>query len=155
MSRSTMIATAFGVVIGAVAVAAAVTVGFGVLDRDSDGADGADDAAVMIVFMEADASDAQLARIEEVLNEQPQFLESPVYCDAPCSMAEAEVLLAGEPGVLELLNETNIPTSWRSVVVDDVDQPLVAALADALREGPGVVEVQVGPLSERSTSLFD
>ena len=118
-----------------------VTVGFG---------DGADDEAAdgpleLIVFMSPDASEDQLNLARENLLANSQFLQSPTYCDARCSMIEANSMLADEPAVLELLNEDNIPTSWRALILESIDRSLVLRVAEAFMDGPGVVDAVVGP----------
>ncbi len=95
----------------------------------------------MIIFMNPQSSQDQLDFIATNLTEQSQFVESFEYCDVDCSLSEAERVLAGEPGTLELLNESNIPTQYKVVPTEGTDVAQLRLLADAFEEGPGVFDV--------------
>ncbi|MFN3254938.1 MAG: cell division protein FtsX [Ilumatobacter sp.] len=95
----------------------------------------------MIVFMQPGVTDDQRAFIESSLDGNAEFIESWTYCDSACSLAEAQRVLAGEPGILELLNETNTPTQYKAVPTDGTDVELLRLVAAAFEEGPGVREV--------------
>ena len=96
----------------------------------------------MIVFVNAGATDDQLAVIETALGNADQFVDSYDYCDAECSLAEAEVVLAGEPGTLELLTIDNIPTQYKVVPTEGTDVDLLRQLEGAFAELPNVFNVQ-------------
>ncbi len=95
----------------------------------------------MIIFMNPQSSQDQLDFIATNLTEQSQFVESFEYCDVDCSLSEAERVLAGEPGTLELLNESNIPTQYKVVPTEGTDVAQLRLLADAFEAGPGVFDV--------------
>ena len=95
----------------------------------------------MIIFMNPQASDDQLAFIESNLNEQSQFVASFEYCDVECSLAEADRVFAGEPGTRELLGPDNIPTQFKVVPTEGTDAAQLRLLADAFSQGPGVFDV--------------
>ena len=67
----------------------------------------------MIVFMRPQATAEQLQLVEDNLSEQSQFIAEFSYCDEQCSLDEADRVLAGEPGVRELLDENNITTQFK------------------------------------------
>ena len=82
------------------------------------------------------------ARRADALEAQDQFIESFEYCDATCSLDEAERVLAGEPGVRDLLDENNIPTQFKAVPTEGTDVELLRQLSDAFEELPSVYEVK-------------
>jgi cell division transport system permease protein len=96
----------------------------------------------MIVFMNPTATDDQQVLVEGALDSQGQFVESYTYCDEECSLAEAERVLAGEPGVLELLTLDNIPTQYKAVPTEGTDVSLLRQLSAEFAELPGVREVK-------------
>lgn len=96
----------------------------------------------MIVFVNAGASEDQLDIIETGLGNAPQFIESFGYCDSDCSLAEAQVVLAGEPGTLELLTLDNIPTQYKVVPTDGIEIDLLKALEAEFLNFPNVRQVQ-------------
>jgi len=63
------------------------------------------------------------------------------YCDVECSLAEADRVLAGEPGTRELLGADNIPTQFKVVPTEGTDAAQLRLLADAFAQGPGVFDV--------------
>jgi cell division transport system permease protein len=96
----------------------------------------------MIIFVNAGASADQLGVIEGALGNNPQFVESFSYCDSQCSLNEAEIVLAGEPGTLELLTADNIPTQYKVVPTEGTDVELLRQLEGAFSELPNVFNVQ-------------
>ncbi len=96
----------------------------------------------MIVFVNAGATQDQLGLIEKAMQDNPQFVESFQYCDAQCSLDEAEVVLAGEPGTLELLTIDNIPTQYKVVPTEGTDVELLRQIEGAFAELPNVYNVQ-------------
>ncbi|MEM1332026.1 MAG: permease-like cell division protein FtsX [Actinomycetota bacterium] len=95
----------------------------------------------MIVFMNPQASDDQLEFISTNLTEQTQFVQSFEYCDIECSLAEADRVLAGEPGTRELIGPDNVPTQFKVVPTEGTEVAQLSLLADAFAQGPGVFEV--------------
>jgi cell division transport system permease protein len=96
----------------------------------------------MIVFMRPQANEDQLALMADNLDAQSQFIESWTYCDASCSLEEADRILAGEPGVRDLLTEDNITTQFKAVPTEGTDVELLRQLSRALSEQPSVFEVK-------------
>jgi cell division transport system permease protein len=96
----------------------------------------------MFVFMNPTATDDQQVLVEGALDSQGQFIDSYTYCDEECSLAEAERVLAGEPGVLELLTLDNIPTQYKAVPTEGTDVSLLRQLSAEFSELPGVREVK-------------
>jgi len=96
----------------------------------------------MIVFMRPTATDEQRAIVQNALDEQDQFIDSYTYCDAACSLLEADRVLAGEPGVRDLLDETNITTQFKAVPTEGTDVELLRQLSTAFEELPSVFEVK-------------
>jgi cell division transport system permease protein len=95
----------------------------------------------MIVFMNANATEDQLTLVGNALDSQDQFIESWEYCDAVCSLELADRLLAGEPGVRELLDESTITTQFNVVPTEGTGVDLLRALATELTEFPSVYDV--------------
>jgi len=95
----------------------------------------------MIVYVNAGATDDQRAEITNALSAQSQLVEDYSYCPADCSLAEASKLLAGDPGTLELLDATNIPTQYKIVPTDATDVDTLRQLRDSLGGLPNVQSI--------------
>ena len=95
----------------------------------------------MIVFMQPQSTQDQLTFIADNLDQNGEFVDSYTYCDAQCSLDEAQRVLAGEPGILDLLTVDNIPTQFKAVPTDGTDVDLLRLLSDTFAEGPGVQSV--------------
>ena len=95
----------------------------------------------MIVYMQPGATQDQLDFIAQNLDQNSQVIESYEYCDQSCSISEADRVLAGEPGIRDLLNEGNIPTQFKAVPTDGTDVELLRLTAEAFEAGPGVFDV--------------
>ncbi len=113
----------------------------------------------MIVFVNASATDDQLAVISDNLTEnQGTFIESWNYCDSQCSLDEAQRILAGDPSTLNLLTVDNIPTQYKVVPTEGVDVEFLRQLSGAFQQLPSVVTVQFAEdqitLIERLKSFF-
>lgn len=96
----------------------------------------------MIIFMRPQATQDQLQLIADNLDAQSQFVDSWDYCDAACSLEEADRILAGEPGVRDLLTADNITTQFKAVPTEGTDVELLRQLSSAFEEGPSVFEVK-------------
>ena len=96
----------------------------------------------MIVFVNAGATPDQLGIIETGLGNATTFIDSFEYCDAECSLSEAQVVLAGEPGTLELLTVGNIPTQYKVVPSDGIEVDLLRQLESEFLNFPNVRQVQ-------------
>lgn len=96
----------------------------------------------LIVFARADATPEQLALIEESLRSQPSIIDVDQlrYLNQQESYAEAQKLLAGDPGTLRLITPQNIPSQFKVVPLTD-DAELVRSLGEQFRELPGVYDV--------------
>jgi cell division transport system permease protein len=92
----------------------------------------------MIVFMRPTTTPDQFDLVERVLGEQTEFIESFSFCDATCSLQEADRVLAGEPGVRDLLDESNITTQFKAVPTEGTDIDLLRQLSTAFEELPSV-----------------
>ena len=95
----------------------------------------------MIVYVNPGATDAQRAEIETALRSLPQQIADFEYCDAECSIAEAQRLLAGDPSTLNLLTATNIPTQYKVVPTDATDVNTLRQLRDSLGDLPNVSRI--------------
>jgi cell division transport system permease protein len=95
----------------------------------------------MIIFMQPGVSADQLVFIEQNLDANGQFIESWEYCDIPCSLAERDRLLGGEPGIRDILDESNIPTQFKAVPTETTDVAVLRQVADTFAEGGGVRQV--------------
>ena len=96
----------------------------------------------MIIFMRPQATQDQLQLIADNLDAQSQFIDGWTYCDAECSLAEADRILAGEPGVRDLLTADNITTQFKAVPTEGTNVELLRQLSTAFSEGPSVYEVK-------------
>ena len=95
----------------------------------------------MIVYVNAGATNDQRVEITNALSAQTQLVDDYTYCDADCSLAEASTLLAGDPGTLELLDESNIPTQYKVVPTDATDVDTLRQLRESLRGLPNVQNI--------------
>lgn len=96
----------------------------------------------MIVFVTPQAGPDQVSFLEEQLNlAQGTTVDSWSYCDVQCSLADADVVLAGDPTTRELLDETNIPTMFKIVPTDSTDVQILRGLKGQFEEMPGVHSV--------------
>jgi len=95
----------------------------------------------MIVYLNSTATDEQRGVVQNALDSQSQLISDFTYCDTSCSLAEAQRLLAGDPGTLELLTETNIPTQYKVVPMDATDVDSLRQLREGLRELPNVQRI--------------
>ena len=96
----------------------------------------------MIVFVNPQTSPEGLTFIEENLNDQVGVsIESWSYCDAACSLADADRVLAGDPTTRELLTETNIPTLYKIVPNDNTEVAFLQGLKQQYETFPSVHSV--------------
>jgi cell division transport system permease protein len=96
----------------------------------------------MIVFMNPTATPDQLQLVNEALTGQDQFIQEFTYCDEACSLAEADRLFAGEPGIRDLLTEETILTQFKAVPTEGTDVDLLRQVSAAFAELPGVFDVK-------------
>jgi len=98
----------------------------------------------MIVFMNAGSSEDQLEVVRTNLDsakESGSFVQDWSYCDAECSFAEAQRVLAGEPGTLDLLTVDTVPTQFKVVPVEGTDVELLKQLEELFSGLPNVRQV--------------
>ncbi len=96
----------------------------------------------MIVFVNANTAPDGLQLIEDTLDEQVgTTIDSWVYCDVECSLADADRVLAGDPTTRELLNSDNIPTLYKIVPTDGTDVEFLRGLKERYLTLPSVTTV--------------
>ncbi len=97
----------------------------------------------MIVYIQNDASEAQLDVVRDALTRTPDVIDVDRlrYLDVQESLAEAQRLFAGDPQTLGLLNEQNIPTQFKVVPVAGTTPELLTQLASNFNTLPGVMRV--------------
>jgi len=97
----------------------------------------------MIVFVNAGTQPDGLEFIDGTLQQQvgSGTVESFSYCDIACSLADADVVLAGDPTTRELLDETNIPTLFKIVPAESTDVTYLRGLKETYLDLPSVHSV--------------
>jgi cell division transport system permease protein len=95
----------------------------------------------MIIFMNPGVTEDQLAFIQQNLEANDQFIESSTYCDVPCSLKERDRVLAGEPGIGDIITAENIPTQFKAIPTETTDVAVLRQVADTFSEGGGVRQV--------------
>ncbi len=96
----------------------------------------------MIIFVNAGTQPEGLEFIQQNLNDQVgTSIKTWSYCDVTCSLADADVVLAGDPTTRELLDESNIPTLFKIVPTDGTDVAVLRGLKDTYAEFPSVNNV--------------
>ncbi len=92
----------------------------------------------MIVTVNPEATDDQRTIIEQTLGDNSALVEDYQYCNVECSLAEADVLFAGDPTVRSQLTEQNIPRSYRVVPRDGTNLDDMQSLDETLQGVPNV-----------------
>lgn len=96
----------------------------------------------MIVFVSAGTPQEGVDFVAETLDDQVgNAIASYEYCDVPCSLADADRVLAGDPTTRNLLDETNIPTMFKIVPTDATEVQFLRALRQQYQTLPGVQDV--------------
>ncbi len=96
----------------------------------------------MIVFTVPNPAPDQLTFIEAQLSDQRgTTIADWTYCDATCSLADADRVLAGDPTTRELLDESNIPTLYKIVPTEATDVAFLRGLKERYQSFPGVLTV--------------
>ena len=97
----------------------------------------------MIVFVNAGTAPDGLEFIDGTLQQQVASgtVESFSYCDVDCSLADADVVLAGDPTTRELLDESNIPTLFKIVPAESTDVTYLRGLKETYLDLPSVHSV--------------
>jgi cell division transport system permease protein len=96
----------------------------------------------MIIFMRPQTSPDQFELVQTALDSNDQFIESWTYCDVECSLLEADRVLAGEPGVRDLLTADTITTEFKVVPTEATDVDLLRQVSEAFQELPSVYQVK-------------
>ncbi|MDJ0769072.1 MAG: FtsX-like permease family protein [Ilumatobacter sp.] len=96
----------------------------------------------MIVFVSPGTQPDGLQFIEDQLTEQiGTTIERFEYCDVECSLADADIVLAGDPTTRELLDESNIPTLYKVVPTDSTEVAFLRGLKQEYQTFPSVLTV--------------
>lgn len=103
-----------------------------------------EDDVEMIVYVNAGTTDDQRSVIDDALaSNEGVTVESFSYCDAECSLGEAEQVLAGRPDVLAQLNLDNIPSQFKVVPTEATDVNTLRDLQADLRGRENVRSVDL------------
>jgi cell division transport system permease protein len=92
-----------------------------------------------VVFMNADASAAQLQAVADALDASPE-VDKITFFDQDKAFEEFKDLFEGTPELIETVQPSDLPTSFR-VVPSDTDPDAVEQLASRFETSPGVREV--------------
>ncbi len=92
-----------------------------------------------VVFMNADASAAQLQAVADALDASPEVAKI-TFFDQDKAFEEFKDLFEGTPELIETVQPSDLPTSFR-VVPSDTDPDAVEQLASRFETSPGVREV--------------
>ncbi len=92
-----------------------------------------------VVFMNADASAAQLQAVADALDASPEVAKI-TFFDQDKAFEEFKDLFEGTPELIETVQPSDLPTSFR-VVPSDTDPDAVEQLANRFETSPGVREV--------------
>lgn len=98
-----------------------------------------------IVFMQPDATEAQMDAMAGALDSNPQVKEVQ-FTDQEAAFEEFRRMFANQPDMVEVMTPEVLPTSYR-VVPQDPDPDIVAGLANEFEDDPGVYQV----LAEQDT----
>ena len=92
-----------------------------------------------IVFMNPNATDAQIEAVRTELDDNPQIREAE-FCDQECAYAEFQELFADDPQLLQNVEADILPPSFK-VKPDNAEADAVEALGAVFETQPGVREV--------------
>ncbi len=129
------LATVATVAVSLTLVGTAYLIGQGVQDAQQQFEGGVE----FIVFMNPNATDAQIEAVETELNDNPQVREAD-YCDQDCALAEFRELFADDDQLLQSVTADILPPSFKVKPVD-ANTDAVEALGDVFEGQPGVREV--------------
>ncbi len=93
-----------------------------------------------IVFMNPDASQAQVDAVQRVLSTTPQ-VKNTTYLDHDAALAEFKSVFADKPEITKNINAADMPTSYK-VFLNDGSSAVVLSLVDQFRSEPGVYDVR-------------
>lgn len=97
----------------------------------------------LIVYIENDATPEQIALVRSELESTPEIVDVSKlrYLTVEESLAEAQVLFAGDPDTLQLLTVDNIPSEFKVVPTEATSIDLLQNLAEGFRGLPKVKQV--------------
>jgi cell division transport system permease protein len=97
----------------------------------------------MIVFVNAGTAPDGLQFISDALSQQQEngTIESFEYCDIECSLADADIVLAGDPTTRDLIDETNVPTLFKIVPSEATDITFLRQMKATYQDLPSVHSV--------------
>lgn len=98
----------------------------------------------LAVFMDPDATEAQIAAIAERLHGAAEVVDV-VFVDHDGAYGEFQDLYGDDPALIESVTPEMLPTSFRVTLVDH-DLTAAQGLITELQESPGVREVQAEPV---------
>src|SRR5215212_9558333 len=107
-----------------------------------------------IVFMNPNATDAQIEAVRTELEDNPQVRDAD-YCDQECALAEFQELFADDDQLLQSVTPDILPPSFKVKPVD-ANSDAVEALGEVFSTQPGVREVAFSSEAiERIESFYD
>jgi cell division transport system permease protein len=92
-----------------------------------------------IVFMNPNATEAQIDAVRTELDDNPQVRDAE-FCDQDCAYAEFQDLFSDDPALANSVTPEILPPSFRVKPVD-ADTDAVEALGEVFQQEPGVREV--------------
>jgi cell division transport system permease protein len=144
------LATIATVAVSLTLVGTAFLIGQGVQDAQQQFQGGVE----FIVFMNPNATDAQIDAVRTELDDNPQVREAD-YCDQQCAFEEFQELFAEDEQLLASVTPDILPPSFKVKPVD-ADSDAVEALGEVFSGQPGVREVAFSSEAiERIESFYD
>ena len=132
---SLTLATIATVAVSLTLVGTAVLISRGVEDAQQQFQGGVE----FIVFMNPNATDAQIEAVRTELDDNPQVRDAE-FCDQQCAYEEFQELFADDPALANSVTPEILPPSFRVKPVD-ADSDAVEALGEVFTQEPGVREV--------------
>lgn len=129
------LATIATVAVSLTLVGTAVLISRGVEDAQQQFQGGVE----FIVFMNPNATEAQIEAVRTELDDNPQVRDAE-FCDQQCAFEEFQRLFEDDPALLQSVTADILPPSFRVKPVD-ADSDAVAALGEVFEGAPGVREV--------------
>jgi cell division transport system permease protein len=105
-----------------------------------------------IVFMNPNATDAQIDAVRTELDDNPQVRDAE-FCDQQCAYEEFQRLFEDDPALLQSVTAEILPPSFRVKPVD-ADSDAVSALGEVFEGAPGVREVAFSSEAVKQVESF-
>jgi cell division transport system permease protein len=105
-----------------------------------------------IVFMNPNATEAQIDAVQAELDDNPQVRDAE-YCDKECAYDEFLVIFADETAIIENVTPEILPPSFRVKPID-ANSDAVDALAEVFTTEPGVREVTTSSAALKEAEGF-